>query len=186
MTSATVGGNRVVSGTDPGWVATLILGLVTLVLGIVLVANPFASAWTLAILVAIGLMVNGFLELLQSRRTHRAADTVTGILWLIGGIVAIAWPHITLWILALVAGLSIVFGGAVKATAAIMDGGHWRGRGWMLVSAAFSLVVGVVAVAWPTATIVVLAILFGIQIAVFGLLEIAAALALRRAGHRIA
>jgi uncharacterized membrane protein HdeD (DUF308 family) len=183
MTSATVGGGRVAGGVDAGWVATLVLGLATTALGVILIANPFASAWTLAVLVAIGLVANGLLELLRSRRTHRAVDVVAGILWIVGGIIAVAWPDITLWALAVVVGLSIVFGGAVKGTAALMDQGHWRGRGWMLASGAFSVVVGVIAVAWPKATVVVLAVLFGIEIAVFGLLEIAAALELRRAAH---
>src|SRR4051794_9533819 len=118
MTSATVGGGRVVGGTDPGWIAILVLGLATTVLGVVLIANPFASAWTLAVLVAIGLMANGILELFHYRTTHSAGDVVAGILLLIGGIVAIAWPDITLWALALVVGLSIVLGGAAKTTAA--------------------------------------------------------------------
>ena len=58
MTSATVGGGRVFGGADPGWIATLVLGLATAVLGVVLIANPFASARTLALLVAIGLIVH--------------------------------------------------------------------------------------------------------------------------------
>jgi uncharacterized membrane protein HdeD (DUF308 family) len=183
MTSATVGGGRAVGGADFGWTATLVLGLATTALGIILIANPFASAWTLAVLVALGLIANGLLQLLQSRRTHHTADVVAGIVWLIGGIVAVAWPKITLWALAVVVGLSILFGGAVKSTAALMDGGHWRGRWWLLASGAFSIVIGVVAVAWPEATVVVLAVLFGIEIVVFGVLEIVAALALRRAAH---
>ena len=83
-------------------------------------------------------------------------------------------------------GLSILFGGAIKGTAAVMDGGHWRGRWWLLASGAFSIVVGIVAVAWPEATVVVLAVLFGIEIAVLGLLEIALAMQLRQVDHHTA
>ena len=35
MSSATVGGARVFGGADPGWIATLILGPATTVLGVV-------------------------------------------------------------------------------------------------------------------------------------------------------
>jgi uncharacterized membrane protein HdeD (DUF308 family) len=111
---------------------------------------------------------------------------VAGGLWIVGGIFAIAWPHITLWALAVLVGLSIVFGGAVKTTAALMDPGRWAGRWWLLAAGLFSLLVGIVAVAWPKATIVVLAVLFGLQIAVLGLVEIVAALRLRRVRHRVA
>ncbi len=179
MTSATVGGGRAVGRADGDWIWTLVLGIATTVLGVVLVANPFASAWTLALLVAIGLMANGVLDIVRSWRAHRTGGIVAGVLLVLGGIVAIAWPDITLWALAVVVGLSILFHGAVKGTAALMDSGSWRGRGWLLVSGAFSLLVGVVAVAWPEATVVVLAVLFGLEIAVFGLLEIAAAFELR-------
>src|SRR3954447_8858681 len=183
MTSATVGGRRSV-GTDMDWIATLVLGVSALVLGIILVANPFASAWTLALLVAVGLIVDGVLDIVRSRRAHHTAGVVAGALLVLGGIVAVAWPDVTLWALALIVGFSILLAGAAKATAAVMDKDAFRGHTWMLVGGVLGIVIGVIAVAWPEATVVVLAILFGLHIAVYGLVEIAAAIELRRVSRR--
>ena len=179
MTSATVGGRRT-AGTDMIWVSTLILGLSALVLGIILIANPFASARTLALLVAIGLIVDGVLDIVRSQRAHHTPGMVAGGLLVLGGIVAFAWPDVTLWALALIVGFSILLAGAAKLTAALMDRDSFRGHTWMLVGGVLGIAIGVIAVAWPEATVVVLAILFGLHIAVYGLVEIAAALELRR------
>jgi uncharacterized membrane protein HdeD (DUF308 family) len=184
MTSATVGGRQV--GADIGWVSTLFLGLAALVLGVVLVLNPFASAWTLALLVGFGLIADGVLDIVRSRQAHRTAGVVAGALLVLGGIVAIAWPDVTLWALALIVGFSIVLAGAATTTAALMDKGSFRGHGWLLASGVVSLVIGVIAVAWPEATVVVLAVLFGLHIAAYGLMEIMAALELRKVGRRAA
>jgi uncharacterized membrane protein HdeD (DUF308 family) len=152
------------------------------VLGVVVMANPFATARTLAILVAIGLLVHGVLEGLRARRTPRPAISLaSAALLVLGGIVALIWPGITLWILAVVVGMSIVLSGAVKVTAAVADRHGFSGWPLLLISGVLSLVIGVVAVAWPEATIVVLAVLFGLELAVVGLVEIAAGFELRRA-----
>src|SRR4051812_36485091 len=182
MTSATVGDARTLGGFGQDWIITLLLGTATLILGIVLILNPFTSAWTLALLAGIGLLANGVLQLFRSVRAHDTGGIVAGVLLVLGGIIAIAWPGITLWALAVVVGVSILVGGAGKGAAALMDGG-FRGRWLLLASGLISIAVGVIAIVWPKATIVVLAILFGIQIGLFGLLEIAAALELRRLEH---
>ncbi|HSP38144.1 MAG TPA: DUF308 domain-containing protein [Frankiaceae bacterium] len=182
MTSATAGPGRAVGMTEHAWLLPVVLGAGTVVLGLVVMANPFATARTLAILVAIGLLVHGLLDGLRARRAPRpaAAFAAAGLL-VLGGIVALVWPGITLWILAVVVGMSIVLSGAVKATAAVADRHEFSGWPLLLISGILSLVIGVVAVAWPKATIVVLAVLFGLQLAVVGLVEIAAGLELRRA-----
>jgi uncharacterized membrane protein HdeD (DUF308 family) len=152
-----------------------------MVLGIVIMANPFASARTLAILVAVGLLVHGVLEGLRARRTPRPVMSLAAAaLLVLGGIVALFWPGITLWVLAVVVGMSIVLSGAVKVTAAVADRRGFAGWPLLLISGMLSVVIGVVAVAWPEATVVVLAVLFGLQLAVVGLVEIAAGFELRR------
>ena len=181
MTSATVGHGRAVDGTDHTWAWTVVLGAATAILGIVVLANPFATARTLAILVAVGIIVHGLIEVLRFRQSPRPTATLAaGALLVIGGLVALFWPGITLWVLAVVVGFTIVLAGATKLTAAIADRHEFPAWRWLLASGVLSLLLGIVAVAWPKATVVVLAVIFGLQITLVGLLEIAAGLELRR------
>jgi uncharacterized membrane protein HdeD (DUF308 family) len=181
MTSATVGHGRAVGGTDHSWAWTLVLGVATACLGVVILANPFATARTLAILVAVGILVHGLIEVFRFRQSPQPTATLgAGVLLVIGGLVALFWPGITLWVLALVVGFTIVLAGATRLTAAIVDRHAFPAWRWLLASGALSLILGIVAVAWPKATIVVLAVIFGLQITLVGLLEIAVALELRR------
>jgi uncharacterized membrane protein HdeD (DUF308 family) len=166
------------------WRSTLLLGITTVVLGLVLIANPFASARTLAILVAVGIVADGVLEIARSRHTgHPGMSAAAGAVLVVGGLVALFWPQITLWALAVIVGMSIFLGGAVRLTAAIADRRGFRGWFWLLISGLLGLLVGLVAVAWPKATVVVLAVLFGLHITIFGFIEIAAALSKRQAAR---
>jgi uncharacterized membrane protein HdeD (DUF308 family) len=49
------------------------------------------------------------------------------------------------------------------------------GWGWLAAAGAFGVIVGVVAVAWPQATVLVLSLVLGAQITIFGLLLLVAA-----------
>src|ERR1700709_1424989 len=181
MTSTAVGPGRVVGAANHTWAWTLLLGALTTCLGIVVIANPFATARTLAILVAIGIIVHGVIDVLRSRGSERpTASLVSGALLVLGGLVALFWPSITLWVLALVVGGSIVLAGATRVTAAVADRHEFPAWRWLLAGGAVSLLLGIVAVVWPKATVVVLAVIFGLQITLVGLLEIAAGLELRR------
>jgi uncharacterized membrane protein HdeD (DUF308 family) len=54
-----------------------------------------------------------------------------------------------------------------------------EGWGWLLFGGALSVVVGLLALAWPDATILVLGVLLGVRMLFFGIAEIMFALALR-------
>ncbi|MGZ4621794.1 MAG: DUF308 domain-containing protein, partial [Blastococcus sp.] len=43
------------------------------------------------------------------------------------------------------------------------------GWGWLVLAGAFNVLVGILALAWPQATIVVLSLILGAQIIVFGI-----------------
>jgi uncharacterized membrane protein HdeD (DUF308 family) len=99
---------------------------------------------------------------------------------IVAGIVAMSWPDITLWALAVVTALGLIFSGAVRVTAALMD--RPDGWGWLFAGGIISLIIGGMAIAWPAVTVLALAILLGIRLIVFGAVEIGSALQLRNLG----
>lgn len=158
------------------WWAFLALGAVAAVLGLILMLDLFAAVTTLALLVALGLVVTGLDELVSAGRYHSTLGVVAGAVLVIGGLVAAVWPGITLWALAFVTGVALVVSGAARIAGALAL--RVEGWGWLLFGGILSLVVGALALAWPEATILVLGLLLGVRMLLFGIAEIMFGLAL--------
>jgi len=159
------------------WWMFLLFGVAAVVVGLILLFDLVAAVGTLAAFVAFGLIFTGVGELMASSRYRTALSVAAGVLLIAAGVVSLAWPDITLWALAVVTGIGLLLSGAVRLGAALGD--RPDGWGWLVVGGALSLVVGVLALAWPGATVLVLAILLGFRLLVFGAVEIAFALGRR-------
>ncbi len=164
------------------WAVLLVLGIAVTTLGVALVANPSSSADTLAILVGLALVLSGITEVLAAgRATEPALAAVFGVLLVVGGIVALAWPDVTLWTLAIVVGVSLMVAGLIRLVIAAAAPAGEPGRGRAVAVAILCVAAGIVAVSWPSATVFVLAVVFGIWVIVHGVTQILLALGLRRA-----
>jgi uncharacterized membrane protein HdeD (DUF308 family) len=95
---------------------------------------------------------------------------------IVGGVLAAAWPDITLWVLAVVTGVGLVISGVARIVGALSL--RIEGWGWLLFAGVLSVIVGLLALAWPDATILVLGLLLGIRMLLFGIAEIMFGLAL--------
>src|SRR3954454_15249784 len=153
-----------------------ILGLATVVLGIVLLFNPVAAARTLALLMGFALILGGLLEIAAGWDTsRRTASAVLGGVLAVGGLLAIFWPGVMLWTIALITGLSLIIHGIGRVGVAVTAREEIPGWGWLALAGGLGVILGVVAVAWPEATVLVLSLILGAQITVFGLLLLVAA-----------
>jgi uncharacterized membrane protein HdeD (DUF308 family) len=176
----------VVDHTDDGggaaqnwWLALLVGGLM-LGLGGWMLANLVESVLVLAVLIGVSLITGGFVDAwLLSQRRPRWAAWIEGLLLVLAGIVVLSWPDITLWVLTLAGGLALLLGGVVQLVVALA---HRHQPTWTLDLGlgALGLVLGAIVLAWPEATLVVVAVLFGIRAVVVGLLTIATGLQMRR------
>ncbi|MGH2476592.1 MAG: DUF308 domain-containing protein, partial [Candidatus Limnocylindrales bacterium] len=81
-----------------------------------------------------------------------------------------------LWVLAVVAGIGLIISGAARIMGALAL--RVEGWGWLFVGGVLSVVVGFLAIGWPDVTILALGLLLGIRTLLFGISEIAFALAL--------
>jgi uncharacterized membrane protein HdeD (DUF308 family) len=161
------------------WWAFLALGVVSAVVGLILMFDLVAAVTTLALLIALGLIVTGAGELLTAGRyQNRTVGLVAGAVLVVGGVIAAVWPGITLWVLAVVVGINLIVSGVARILGAVSL--RVEGWGWLLVGGAFSVIVGVLALAWPGATVLVLGLLLGIRMLIFGISEIMFGLALHK------
>ena len=144
------------------------------VIGIILLLDLTTAAATLALLVAIGLFAEGIDEILEAGR-HRVRwpGYVLGALWIVTGVIAVAWPDITLWALAFVVGVGFLIGGAMEVGVAISMHRQMPMWGVWLAVGVLSILAGVLCIAWPEATILVLAVLLGLRILFRGILTLA-------------
>ena len=152
-------------------IAAALIGLATVIVGVVLLFNPVAAARTLALLLGLAFILGGLLEIAVGWDSRsRWGSVVLGGILVVGGILAIVWPGVTLWTLALVTGLSLVLHGIGRIVLAVMARHEIQGWPWLALAGALGVLFGVLALAWPEATVLVLSLVLGAQITVFGLL----------------
>jgi uncharacterized membrane protein HdeD (DUF308 family) len=158
-------------------VAAGVFGVVAVLLGGFLLLNPYEAARTLALLIGLTLVVGGCFEIgVAWDAQRRALAVLPGVLLVIGGVVTAFWPGVTLWTLAVLTGLSLILAGVGRVALAVVSRAEVPAWRWFALAGAVNVIVGVMAIAWPEATVLVLSVLLGLQIIGFGLILLVAAL----------
>ncbi len=173
--------NVEVRGISPNmWILWLVLGVVSIGVGIWLLLSPRAAVATLAVLLALALFLNGLGELVAAVDRRRPwVGYLLGGLFLLAGIVVLLRPGKSLWFLAVFVGISIIVTGLVQVGLAIADRDVMRYWGFLAAVGAIGVVVGILAIVWPDITVFVLAFLIGIRLIFFGVVQLAVASQLR-------
>jgi uncharacterized membrane protein HdeD (DUF308 family) len=168
-----------------GRISLVVLGVAVLVVGVVLLLNPDVAAHTLALLIGLGLVLGGCLEIAGREATgsSRVGSVVVGAILIVGGLIAAFWPGVTLWTLAVVTGISLMLHGVGRLFLAFSARREVHGWVWLALAGAVNVVIGVLAIVWPGATVLVLSLLLGLQVLAFGALLIGAAFLLAPADH---
>jgi uncharacterized membrane protein HdeD (DUF308 family) len=167
------------------WQATLVLGVLSVILGIIVSFYPTGSLNVLAVLFGIQLILFGIFHLLRifdRDEQHRIWVGISGLLSVVIGVVLIRHLHVTVQLIGLIVGLSWI----VQGLAAVIGGLGSRlreGNAWWLAFGVVSLIAGIVVVAAPVTSLKVMAVLLGIWFIILGLFEIVAGLLLRHAGR---
>ena len=144
------------------------------VVGVVLTLRPFTSLEALVLLVAGAFLVTGVSELAGARDAgHPAGEVLVGLGWIAAGVVVAARPGHTIHALAIVAGISMVLGGATRVGRAVR--GDVDDRAIAAMTGAASLIFGVLALSWPDVTVLVLGLLVGPSTVIFGFGQLLAA-----------
>jgi uncharacterized membrane protein HdeD (DUF308 family) len=165
------------------WQATLILGAVTLILGIIVTFRPSGSLTVIAALFGILMIISGIFHLVRifgHGAVHRVWRGVAGVLLIVIGLVLIRHLHLTVALIGLYVGITWVVQGLAALIGGIGAGGG-EGRGWWIAYGVVSLIAGIVVTVTPVTSITVLAVLLGVWFIIMGIMEIIGGLMLRRA-----
>lgn len=160
----------------PWWVA-FVLGLVAIGIGVSITFEPFESLDALVALVAIALVVTGLGEISSAGRT---LARVAGAAWIALGIAVAVWPGLTIRGLAILVGIGLLASGALRAFSGIR--GNVDQRLIAVLSGLARGIFGALALAWPDVTVLVLSLVVGPAMILFGVGQ--AFSALRHRGGR--
>lgn len=168
------------------WGSFAIFGALTFVVGILVLAWPGHTLVALAVLFGLQLVISGLVRLVaaialtDASGGTRALMAILGLLGLLVGLWALRHIDITLSVLALFLAIYWIIDGVVEIFAAI-DHPGLPGRGWVVAGGLFGILAGIILLAWPLPSLLVLAVILGIFLLSFGVLELMIGFGLRKA-----
>ena len=172
------------------WKAAMAAGLLAVILGVLILAWPGISILVAAVLFGVYLLVIGgaqvfFALTLDVSAASRILLFISGAASLI--LAVLAFRHFgdafAVLLLAIWIGIGFILRGVATLVAAISDRAL-PGRGWQIFFGVISLLAGIVVLATPFPSIVMLAIVVGVWLVVGGVFEIVSAFIMRRDGAR--
>lgn len=190
MVSDTVSG----SSGDPGdvleavgrsWGWLLMLGVFTLLFGVVLLVWPGKTLVVIAVFLGFYLLLSGIFQIVAGFATTgldggmRALAIVAGIVSVLLGLFAFRSITHSVALLVLLIGFGWLFRGLVRMIAAIADK-TTVARGWQIAEGLLGALAGVVILVWPAPSLQVLAWVSGVIFVLLGLIEVFAAFKVRR------
>lgn len=164
------------------WIVPLVIGLALAVMGVILIVDLRAGIGTLRALVVVSLVISGVEAFATaSLRSRPWVGWVAGLVFLIGAIVGIAWPAITLLALVLTVGVSLLIGGLVRVAMSWNARTSARGWGWSFAGGLLSVLAGLIfLLGSPVISLVALALVLGIYVLTSGVTMVSLAFAVRR------
>jgi uncharacterized membrane protein HdeD (DUF308 family) len=168
------------------WWVALLLGLVSIAVGILALVYPGPTLKTIAIIFGIYLLVAALVQVAlafgESERS-RGALLLSAAVAGIAGIIVIRHPGGTVEVVALAFGIYLVIMGVMRLFAAAYAVG---GRGWLILWGIVDLIAGVVIVAWPKFGVGTFVVVISIVLLTRGIVMCVLALVMRSARHEAA
>ena len=165
-----------------GW--AIFLGILTAVLGLLLIAYPLFTATMTTILIASILLLVGVLELVEALRVHTAgaffSRLLLGLVYGFAGLVLLLYPLRGVAVLTVVLGVMLLFEAGFTAVLAFQVK-PLSGWGWLLFDAAITAILGFLILAhWPSSALWAIGTLVGVAVLWRGVTRIALCMGLRR------
>jgi uncharacterized membrane protein HdeD (DUF308 family) len=163
------------------WQVTLILGALTLILGLVVSFHPTGSLNVIAVLLGVLMILSGIFHLIRvfgPQEMHRVWLGLAGLMFIVVGVILIRHLNLTRAIIGLVIGITWIVQGLAALIGGISSDAR-EGRAWWITFGAVSVIAGIVVAATPASSLTFLATLLGIWFVIMGLFEIVGGFMLR-------
>ena len=173
-------------GRSWGWV--LAFGIVSVVLGIMVLAWPQATVALIAILFAIQLIVAGIFSIVRAFSADdstgmRVFVGILGVFAILVGLALLKNTFQTVEVMVIILGIYWVAHGIAELFGGF-SGPKRQGRGWQIFKGAVTIIAGLVILLYPEMSLTLLVTIGGIWLVVMGGLEIIAAFMLRSSARK--
>jgi uncharacterized membrane protein HdeD (DUF308 family) len=163
------------------WWLFLIVGVISILAGILALVWPDITLLALGLFVGIGLLFIGGLEIAEAiagSPDSRALTSIVGVLSIIAGIVCLRRPGESLLALVIVLGVYLIVEGAIRFIRAFQE---LEDRAAMMLLGIVDAILGILILSLPKLSLVTLAILFALSLLIRGAFMVWVAFKLRAA-----
>ncbi|KLO28007.1 HdeD family acid-resistance protein [Mycobacterium haemophilum] len=171
------------------WKSTLVSGLASLVVGVLVLIWPGISILVVAVAFGAYLIVTGIAQVFFAFSLHVSAGSrillfVSGAVSLI--LAVLAFRHIgdAVLLLAIWIGIGFILRGIATTVSAISDPAL-PGRAWSISIGISSLLGGIVVMGWPFRSILTMVVIVGVWLVVIGVFEAMSSFGIRKASQRL-
>jgi len=168
------------------WGLVVVLGVLSIILGLLAIAYPGRTVVIVAIFFAAWLFVTGIYEVIVSftrdgDTAMRVFHAIIGVLAVIVGFALLRTPFQSVEVLIFVLGVFWLVQGIMTFVAAFSVK---QGRNWGIFIGILGVLAGIVILAYPIDSALTLAFIGGIWLVILGIMQIVAGFQLRRA-HQV-
>jgi uncharacterized membrane protein HdeD (DUF308 family) len=175
-------GDVVSTQLEKMWGWYLAAGIIAMIFGFFVISYRHASVYAIVYLASGFFIAAGLLEIIGGLRAvrQRWPLLVFGVIWLGAGIVGFVWPHITIFIVAVLVGWAFLVLGIFDIVNSIRY--HYLPYWWAyLIRGIIAVALGFLCIRHPGAPLTALVVLIGIGAILFGAVELIGAFSARHA-----
>lgn len=171
------------------WWVLLLLGILSVVIGLLALFNPAGTVTGIAVLLGIWLIISGVVQLIRgftidAETGYKVLTIITGALSLLLGIFCFRNITDALLILAIFIAIGFLFSGITNIFGAFGDRGV-DGWVWLLILGIIETIAGIVMLSAPGLTLSVFAVIVGIAFLFIGIFELIAAFRIKGLHHDV-
>jgi len=169
------------------WGLVVVLGIISIILGVLAIGYPGATVVTVAIFFAAWLFVTGIYEVIVSftrdgDTAMRVFHAIIGVLSVIAGFALLRSPFQSVEVMIFVLGIFWLVQGIMTFAAAFSVK---QGRNWGIAMGILGILAGIVILVYPISSAVILAQIGGIWLVILGIMQIVAGYQLRKARNAL-
>ena len=165
------------------WWLFLVVGLVSILAGILAIVYPDITLLALGIIVGVGLLFSGGIEIAEAiagDHESRVLAAIVGVLSIVAGLICLRRPGESLLAIVVVLGIYLVVAGIVRF---IRSFSTLEDRALQMGLGIIDVILGILILSLPELSLVTLAILFAISLLIRGAFMVWMAFKLRGARH---
>ncbi len=166
------------------WWLIALLGLISIIVGILVLIRPFEAVRIAAIIFGIWLLVSGILQLVQSfdnklDATSRILSVISGLLGIVLGVICFNSVQDRISLLILFIGLWWIIRGVMQLVTGASGASGAGSSGMFIFTGILGILAGIVVLTWPITSLEILTVMVGIWLIVLGVFEVVVSIRVR-------